>query len=276
MYTCIKAFGIALGLAVLTGCKKDDQLVTPSHSSLNTASVPPPEFSTSTARINSAFRGYYTSLPGNYAKSGEKYPLLIFFHGLGQRGDGVADLPKLGEYGIGQLLKDKQFPASFTVKGKSHQFIVVAPQYHGDPTAAEARSLVNFFQKKFRVDPSRIYLAGLSAGGMLLSELAASDPKKFAAIVPIAGVTKNSVETKTRAIANASLPVWLFHNAEDDMVDAAVSRSFFETLTGFKPAIAPRLTIFNRTGHDAWTSALNPSYKENELNIYEWMLQYSS
>jgi hypothetical protein len=59
------------------------------------------------------------------------------------------------------------------------------------------------------------------------------------------------------------------------MADVKETERFIDMIGTFNPAVPPHLTIFNVYGHDAWTTALNPGYRENGMNIYEWMLQFS-
>jgi hypothetical protein len=40
------------------------------------------------------------------------------------------------------------------------------------------------------------------------------------------------------------------------------------------PNPLPKLAIFDEWGHEGWTKTYDPSFKENNMNIYEWMLQY--
>jgi hypothetical protein len=82
------------------------------------------------------------------------------------------------------------------------------------------------------------------------------------------------MEERCRIIAESNLPVWELHNSDDPMADVADARRFIAYISGFQPAILPRFTVFDVYGHDAWTTALDPEYQEDGMNIYEWMLQY--
>jgi predicted peptidase len=101
-------------------------------------------------------------------------------------------------------------------------------------------------------------------------------PSVFAAMVPIAGVYTNpGMAERCDSIAAHNLPVWAFHNLDDPLSDVHSAEQFVNLIKEHSPLVSPRLTIFDVYGHDAWTTALNPSYRENGMNIYEWMLQYS-
>lgn len=243
--------------------------------------IPPPpvityNIVTDTQQVNSAFGGYITALPPHYNDSAKKYPLLLFLHGLGQRGNGKEDLKYLLYDGIGKVIKDKRLPVAFTVKGKLFSFVVVSPQYQQQPGVDDVMDLVSQLSNKYRIDTSRIYLSGLSLGARITTLVAAAYPDKFAAIVPIAGVATNEgMKERCESIANAGLPVWELHNADDPMASVDDARTFINYINSFSPLVPAKFTVFDKYGHDAWTTALDSSYREHGVNIYEWMLQYN-
>lgn len=229
-----------------------------------------------TDSINPAFGGYYVGLPPRYHERIDSFPLLIFLHGLGQMGNGSSELSYLTFDGIGKLLNDKKFPVSFAHGSRLHSFIVVSPQSSRAPIPSEVKQVLERVKGLYRTDKSRIYLSGLSMGARVVTATAAEYPEDYAAIVPIAGVANGpGMDERCRKIAEANLPVWELHNAEDPMADVAQARQFIGKLLEYDPAVKPRFTVFPVYGHDAWTTALDPNYKESGMNIYEWMLQYS-
>ena len=229
-----------------------------------------------TFAVNSAVGGYYVALPSNYNQNTDKFPLLVFIPGAGQFGDGGIDLPLLLKNGPAQLVDEKRFPGTFTVNGKTHSFIIFTPQTKGYPAVSTIADCIEYAKRTFRVDTTRIYLSGLSVGGVETTNVAASMPTKLAAIVPLAGVFLDYSSTnKTRNMAAAALPVWAFHSENDGSINVSWARGFISNLNSFTPQVRGRLTVWPDGGHDAWTRALEPSYKENGMNIYEWMLQYS-
>jgi predicted peptidase len=81
------------------------------------------------ANITNNIAGYYESLPVDYySNPTKKYPLLIFFHGSGELGNGTTDISKLASTGLPKLIKDGGFPTSFNVGGENFSFIVISPQ----------------------------------------------------------------------------------------------------------------------------------------------------
>lgn len=238
----------------------------------------PPVLSPVSFDINDAIKGYYKALPSNYATSGKSYPLLVFLHGGGGFGNGNLDLPLLLNEGIPLLLDEKLFPPEFVIKDKHFSFVHLAPQFIREPSTAEVRSFIKFATEHFRVDTSRIYLTGMSNGGKITCNVAETYPYLFAAIVAMAGVSDTTDgKNKLEGIVRSKLPVWVFHNDHDEVTSIDLPTNFITTLNNLHPDIAPRFTIFpseGLLGHDAWTRATDPGFKEDNRNIYEWMLEY--
>ncbi|HTF28782.1 MAG TPA: prolyl oligopeptidase family serine peptidase [Flavitalea sp.] len=238
----------------------------------------PPTLSAVTVNINDAVKGYYKALPSKYDTSEKNYPLLIFLHGGGGFGNGQIDLPLLLNEGIPLLLDEKIFPPEFVVNDEHFSFIHLAPQFSREPTPEEVMSFIRYAIENFRIDSSRIYLTGMSNGGKITCNVAERHPEAFAAIVAMAGVSDTTdLQNKCASIVNSELPVWVFHNDQDQVSSVDASIKFIDAINDLHPAIAPRFTIFpseGLLGHDAWTRATDPRFKEDNRNIYEWMLQY--
>jgi predicted peptidase len=195
--------------------------------------------------------GYQFFLPKAYAVStDEKFPLIIFLHGSGERG---ADLDKVKVHGPPKLVEsDTNFP-----------FIVVSPQA---PEGVwweldKLDALLADIQKQYRVDASRIYLTGLSMGGFGTWDWAIARPGLFAAIAPVCGRSDVS-----KAAALKDTPIWAFHGDNDTAVDMAGSVDMVAAVR--KAGGNPRLTIYPDTGHDSWTR----TYADPAL--YYWFLQH--
>ena len=228
-----------------------------------------------TTSINKSIAGFYVAIPPGYQQTRTKYPLLVFLHGLGQIGDGKSQLKYLLYDGIGKVILHDRLPASFNVQGEALSFIVAFPQYNNTPTVDEVMQFVDTISSMYRVKNNRVYLSGLSLGARIVTLTAAAFPKRFAAILPIAGVATNAgMEERCAIIADAGLPVWELHNADDPMANVADAKQFIDLLNEHHPLIPPRFTVFDQYGHDAWTKALDTAYREDGKNVYEWMLQY--
>lgn len=254
----------------ISSCKKEVKLIEVVESR-------PPVLKANSIAVNPMIGGFYSAVPEHYHETATKYPLIIFLHGVGQVGNGTTELPKVTYGGIPKLVSDGLFPPDFTVKGKHFSFVILAPQFkRWGPGVMDVVSFIEYAKENYRVDTNRIYLSGLSGGGALTTDVAAVYASKLAAIIPMAGVSSGA--DVIEKIARANLPVWVFHNSEDDLFNVAYARNFIALLKNFRPEILPRYTEFlpfGLLGHDAWTKATDPGYKEDNMNIYEWMLGYS-
>ncbi|HEY0677314.1 MAG TPA: alpha/beta fold hydrolase [Chitinophagaceae bacterium] len=270
-------------VAIATSCRKD-HLDVKANDSITEASVSanafdrlpetsPAVVKVATTTVGNNVSGYVAGLPALYDSTTKNYPLLVFVHGMGQLSSANAKLSSLLDIGTTRLLQQQKFPASFTVAGKSHSFIVAAPQFKEWATAQDLNAFIDYLVETYRIDASRIYVAGENMGGALAWEFAGTYPDKVAAIVPIAGPSWAD-EKRSSTIASNGIGVWAFHNTEDKVVQSSITKQIVEKVNSFNPSQAAKLTLFNSGEHDAWTKAMDPEYKENGVSVYEWMLQY--
>lgn len=191
--------------------------------------------------------GYLLYLPKNYDQQ-EKWPLLLFLHGSGERGNDL-DLVK------------KHGPPKLIAAGRDFPFIVVSPQCPDNKwwEPIELVALLDAVAKDYKVDSDRICVTGLSMGGFGTWRLAAYAPERLAAIAPICG----GGETYW-AKEFAKLPTWAFHGAKDSGVPVERSQAMIDAMK--KAGGDPKLTIYPEAGHDAWTETY-----ENPV-LYEWLL----
>jgi predicted peptidase len=203
---------------------------------------------------------YLLFLPAGYSASDRKeWPLILFLHGAGERGNDVSKVAVHGPPKVAPNMPD--FP-----------FIVLSPQCPDGQIWSKSTllALLSETQKKYRVDASRIYLTGLSMGGYGTWDLGLSYPEKFAAIAPICGGGEwitILLSSPQKSEALRSLGVWAFHGADDTVVPPSESERMVEKLrkSGVKEA---KLTIYPGTGHDSWTATYsNPDF-------YSWLLQH--
>lgn len=276
----IFGFACFITITCTVACKKDADatvaVVTPPPVVTDMNTVPetlPPLLAANLVALNANTGGFYSAVPVNYNKTTKSYPLLISVHGGGQYGNGALDLPILLNDGIPQLLDEKIFPPDFLVNGKHYSFIILAPQLRQFPVAQDIKDVIDYARKKYRIDTTRMYLTGLSNGGAASCLAAGTFANEIAAIVPVAGEFND--EPVCNSLAKNKVAIWNFHNSHDPIIDVSSATHFIASVNSFSPVIIPRLTIFESNVHDAWTKAISPKYKENNMNIYEWMLQYS-
>jgi predicted peptidase len=257
---------------IVTGCNKEKA------SYDERIETKPPVLKENIVQVNSSIGGYYSALPVHYEKTTKRYPLLLFLHGAGQTGDGNKDLHKILYEGVPELLNQQAFPAHFKMNGTYYSFIVLAPQFNELPKVPTIHSFLEYAKQQYRIDESRVYISGLSAGGIATSDYGAAYPNQVAAIVPLSGVSLwFDLDTKAKSIAAGKLPVWAFHNSDDRSIPVNDVRMFLQLINDNHPAVKPKLTellAFGIFNHDSWTVATDPAFKEDGENIYEWMLKH--
>ncbi len=222
--------------------------------------------------VNSNIGGFRASIPVLYSKTDKAYPLIIFIHGIGELGNGTTELSRVANIGISSLVTKKTLPASFKVNNENFSFIVVSPQFKKWPSADDVNALLVHVSKKYRIDPKRVYVSGCSMGGGVTWEFAAKYPAKVAAIVPICGAGSLN-DAQAKALANNKVAVWAFHNKDDGTVTVNNTINNINKINSNKPTQSIIQTLWDTGGHDAWTKATGLTYKENNMNIYEWMLK---
>ncbi len=190
---------------------------------------------------------YLLYLPKDYAQQ-DRWPLLLFLHGAGERG---ADLERVKVHG----------PPKLIAAGKEFPLIVVSPQCPEGQwwQPHELAALVDEIVEKYKVDQDRIYVTGLSMGGYGTWSLAGFAPHRFAAIVPICGGGDPRI---VRSLSR--LPVWVFHGAKDSVVPLSASVEMVEALQRARGNV--KFTVYPDADHDSWTQA----YDSPEL--YTWLL----
>lgn len=197
---------------------------------------------------------YLLYLPADYEVGNKNFPLILFLHGAGERGD---DLELVKMHGIPKIVEQqKDFP-----------FIAISPQcpadrWWVDPWLLEAlNSLLDEIIQNYRVDTNRVYLTGLSMGGFGTWALAIAHPERFAAIAPICG---GGMPWMAYRIKN--VPVWAFHGAQDPVVPLQRTEEMVDALKRLNGPV--KLTVYPDAGHDSWSQ----TYSNPEL--YQWFLAH--
>jgi predicted peptidase len=282
--TCLavmfKPWFLSILLIFVVGCNKQNPGDT------NSGPASPYTLTPKPITISDHIKGFYEYLPEGYTTdaSSTKYPLLIFFHGAVEAG---TDLNAMYVHGPLKHVKNGSLPTSFTVNGKTYKFIIIAPQFTvtDSPYPDEVDKVIEYVKQNYRVDASRIYLTGLSHGGGVCWNYVgknASYARKVAAMVPIASYINEAREDfkisagKANVIAASNLPIWSTQNKNDNLSPLSWILNADSLIDNYKPTPKPlpKLTVFDEWGHEGWTKTYDPSFKENNMNIYEWMLQY--
>lgn len=195
----------------------------------------------------SARLDYLLFLPEGYAKSKQRWPLMLFLHGAGESGTNLGKLKILGPPKIVESKPD--FP-----------FILVSPQSPRggwDPDILNA--LLDDVLRKYRVDKDRVYLTGASMGGSGTWRLAAEHPERFAAIAPVCGRGDPADAPKL-----VRLPIWVFQGAKDPVVRLAGTEAMVEAVKAAGGNV--KFTVYPDAAHDAWTETYN------NPELYQWLL----
>jgi len=211
---------------------------------------------------------YQVFVPENWT-SKKKWPVILFLHGAGERGeDGLVQT----EVGMGRAVRinRSRFPA-----------VIVIPQCRKEiwwsqtPMDDLAMKALEVATKEFHGDHQRTYLTGLSMGGYGTWHLAGKYPGKFAAIVPICGgvlrpdVSRQQSPDDTKPYTDAAnkigkdIPVWIFHGGADDSVPVAESQRMASAMKALGGEV--HYTEYPGVGHNSWDDA----YAEGEL--FTWM-----
>ncbi|MBE7488669.1 MAG: prolyl oligopeptidase family serine peptidase [Candidatus Omnitrophica bacterium] len=194
---------------------------------------------------------YLLYLPPDYGKDpDQKWPLMLFLHGAGERGN---DLDKIKKHGPPRLISE----------GKTFPFIIVSPQCPSDDwwSSDQLFPLLDDVESRYPVDKERVYATGISMGGFGTWTLGMEQPDRFAAIAPICGGGEPILAFRYR-----HLPIWAFHGAKDDVVPLRRSEEMVEAIQ--KAGGDAKLTVYPDARHDSWTA----TYENPEL--YDWFLQH--
>jgi predicted peptidase len=200
-----------------------------------------------------------------------KFPLVIFLHGSGERGNDNEAQLKWGAVSFASDEMMKQYPAYVLApqcpEGQQWSNFYntnKSPDMQLAPTASKQMELVMALVKKMcaaqNIDTTRIYITGLSMGGFGTFDAMARYPNLFAAAVPVCGGGD-----LTKAPVMARIPTWIFHGAEDPAVSPSYSIEMVRALT--KVGAHPGLTLLPEVGHFSWIAAYS------DQTMLQWMFR---
>jgi predicted peptidase len=203
---------------------------------------------------------YLLFTPTDYKGDGERWPLLLFLHGLGESGKNQLDRVKT--HGPPKLVETRpDFP-----------FVVVSPQcpmpkggMKDVPNAWKAEQLIQLVDhvvENLHIDRDRVYVTGLSMGGFGTWRLVSKYPDRFAAALPICGGGK----PETMAEKLTRVPIWAFHGARDEVVPLAKSQEMVDAVRAAGGDV--QFTVYPDVEHDSWTATYN------NQEVYDWLLSH--
>lgn len=216
---------------------------------------------------------YRILYPKNF-DTNKKYPVVLFLHGRGESGsDNEKQLANGGKLFLNDSFRDKNevitiFPQCAansywanvkieTVQNKRFFTFVKG----GEPTKAMqlVLQLTQQYFKNTYVDASRIYVGGLSMGGMGTFEILRRKPNTFAAAFAICGGDNIQNVKKYKQV-----PLWIFHGGLDDVVTPQFSYGVYSQRE--KLGYPAKFTLYLKANHNSWDSA----FAEPEL--LPWLL----
>ena len=218
---------------------------------------------------NSDTLQYRMLLPKNFS-SDKQYPVVLFLHGAGERGnDNESQLVHGSKLFTNEINRDS-FPTivifpqcpkndywSSVEVDRSNYPIKLKFKYDDGPTKPMhlVMDLMDEMLEKPYVKQDQIYIIGLSMGGMGTFELIHRKPEMFAAAVPICG------GGNTSSVSNyaKTLPIWVFHGAQDKVVDPQLSIDMVSAI--LKEGGLPKFTLYDYANHNSW----DPAFAEPEL-----------
>lgn len=202
-------------------------------------------------------------------EAGKKYPLVLFYHGAGERG---ADNTKQLIHGMADFASQQnrtKYPCFVLAPQcpNGQQWVdtpwtLPAHTMPAEPAPALKLSLdlVDALEKELPIDSTRIYVTGLSMGGFGVWDAIQRQPTRFAAAAPVCGGGDTAL-----AKSIAAVPLWAFHGDQDTVVKPSRSQDMVEALKA--AGGSPRLTLYPGVGHNSWA----PTYRNPEF--YAWLFQ---
>jgi predicted esterase len=218
-----------------------------------------------------AGNGFYEYLPPGYG-DGALRPLLVFWHGVGENGNGGSDLARVLANGPPKLINQNRWSNGWP-------FVVLSPQHAGGgcPGNAEIRDFIAWGAAHYLVDPKRLYLTGLSCGaigswGYLGEQL---DAQVAAAVLVCGdpGPVAAGYSAWGRNQCNlGKVPIWSFHGDADPTVNIGNDRDTMTNLIACPqpPRQDAQFTVYPGVGHDSWSRTYDLSAGHD---IYTWLLQ---
>lgn len=193
---------------------------------------------------------YVLHFPENYKNIKQDWPLIVFLHGSGERGD---DLSKVSIHG----------PLKYIKNGNKLDAVILAPQCPEKEIWDKdiLYTLIKEVILKNRINFTRVYLTGLSMGGYGTWDLALEYPELFAAVAPICGrINYTFIENASKL---KDKPIWVFHGGKDEVVPLSNSERMVEAVKNIGGK--PKLTVYPNAGHDSWSEPYSDS------NFYAWL-----
>ena len=203
--------------------------------------------------------------PLNY-DSNKQYPVHLFLHGAGERGnDNVSQLVHGGKLFLKKENREQYNSWVIFPQAQKNDWWGYKDPYKFDYNVKESKAmslvvkLMDDFTQRKDVDPNKVFVSGLSMGGMGTFVILNLRPEMFAAATPICGDGDPSL------VSNYSkkVPVWIFHGSDDTVVSPKKSLKMAKAI--IENGGSPKITFYENVGHDSWNNAFA------EKNFLKWI-----
>lgn len=188
-------------------------------------------------------------------EAGKTYPLVLFLHGAGERGDDNAAQLKHGvlpilegavKLGDPCFMIAPQCPADRWWSPINRETMRLSAADKPNDLLEAVLALVDDTMKTQPVDAKRFYVTGISMGGYATWDLLGRAAGKIAAAIPICGGGDPVLADRCK-----NTPIWAFHGEADTTVPARSTREMIAALE--KAGGAPKATFYPEVSHDSWT-----------------------
>ena len=284
-----KFIGVLSYIVLLTG-----SVLILKTSSIQASSEPQLLRKSFTSLVSNTEREYWLYLPQGYNDSNEeKWPVIMFLHGGGERGEDINKVLKHGP--IMEVYNGRELPFIIiapqmpsmpideqraarerrtpsvktgrksmlrTVIGVENKFGPLGPPHGWNEIEKDLIMILDNTLKNYRADSNRMYLTGLSYGGFGTWYMAIHHPDRWAAVAPICGAGDNYQVHKI-----GKTPVWLFQGGRDNVVPPEISLKTADILDAAGGNV--RVTVHEDLSHDCWTRVYSGE------DIYNWFLSHS-
>ena len=203
--------------------------------------------------------------PLNY-NSNKQYPVHLFLHGAGERGnDNVSQLVHGGKLFLKKENREQYNSWVIFPQAPKNDWWGYKEPYKFDYNVKESKAmslvvkLMDDFTQRKDVNPNKVFVSGLSMGGMGTFVILNLRPEMFAAATPICGDGDPSL------VSNYSkkVPIWIFHGSDDTVVSPKKSLKMAKAI--IENGGSPKITFYENVGHDSWNNAFA------EKNFLKWI-----
>ena len=218
---------------------------------------------------------YRILYPKNFDKT-KSYPLTLFLHGIGERGDDnklqlkYVDKVFLNQnnyYNFQSVVIFPQAPLDDNWSSRiltDNEIRQVFPESEKPTKSLElVIKLMDSLVKEDFIDRNRVYLSGLSNGAMGSFELLKNRPNMFASAVLICG-GGNPIWAKEFA---KTTPVWVAHGSDDNIVFPELSINMVKAI--IKYGGSPKFTLYENINHESWFNVFG------DPNYLKWMFSFT-